>query len=106
MTFVCNAGPVIALAKIDRLSLLRELASSVLIPETVFHKVLAKPSLDASRIAWGHASRGFAGYSNFASALPAFFLRHAVSSTYGVHRRLSIPPSSLHRAIWMLASKR
>lgn len=51
MTFVCNAGPVIALAKIDRLSLLRELASSVLIPETVFHEVLAKPGLDASRIA-------------------------------------------------------
>lgn len=57
MTFVCNAGPVIALAKIDRLSLLRELASSVLIPETVFHEVLAKPSLDASRIL--SASRSF-----------------------------------------------
>ena len=57
MTFVCNAGPVIALAKIDRLSLLRELASSVLIPETVFHEVLAKPGLDASRIL--SASRSF-----------------------------------------------
>lgn len=57
MTFVCNAGPVIALAKIDRLSLLQELAGSVLIPETVFHEVLAKPGLDASRIVT--ASRSF-----------------------------------------------
>ena len=57
MTFVCNAGPVIALSKIDRLSLLRELASSVLIPEIVFHEVLAKPGSDASRILF--ASRSF-----------------------------------------------
>ena len=32
MTFVCNAGPVIALAKIDRLSLLRDLSDQVIIP--------------------------------------------------------------------------
>ena len=62
MTFVCNAGPVIALAKIDRLSLLRELSSSVLIPETVFHEVLAKPGLDASRIL--SASRSFLDVRN------------------------------------------
>jgi len=55
MTLVCNAGPVIALAKIDRLPLLRDLAATVLIPETVFHEVLAKPGLDASRI---HAASG------------------------------------------------
>ncbi|RYD69465.1 MAG: DUF3368 domain-containing protein, partial [Verrucomicrobiaceae bacterium] len=57
MTFVCNAGPVIAWAKIDRLSLLQDLAVSVLIPETVFHEVLAKPGPDSSRILT--ASRGF-----------------------------------------------
>ncbi len=50
MTFVCNAGPVIALAKIDRLSLLHQMASSVMIPETVFYEVLAKPGPDSSRI--------------------------------------------------------
>lgn len=33
MTFVCNAGPVIALAKIDRLALLRDLSDEVLIPD-------------------------------------------------------------------------
>lgn len=50
MTFVCDAGPIIALAKIDRLSLLNELASSVMIPEAVFYEVLAKPGSDSSRI--------------------------------------------------------
>lgn len=57
MTFVCNAGPVIALAKIDHLHLLRGLAGSVFIPETVFHEVLAKPGMDSSRIL--AASRDF-----------------------------------------------
>lgn len=57
MTFVCKGGPVIALAKIDRLLLLRDLSSSVLIPDVVFHEVLAKPGLDASRIL--SASRSF-----------------------------------------------
>ena len=50
MTFICNAGPVIALAKIDRLSLLSKLAESILIPATVFHETLAKPGADADRI--------------------------------------------------------
>jgi predicted nucleic acid-binding protein len=50
MTFVCNAGPVIALAKIDHLGLLRDLAKTVLIPETVFFEVLAKPGRDSNRI--------------------------------------------------------
>ena len=50
MTFVCNAGPVIALAKIDHLHLLRELANPVWIPDTVFHEVLAKPGPESSRI--------------------------------------------------------
>jgi len=50
MTFICNAGPIIALAKIDQLPLLRELADTLLIPTTVFHEMLAKPGADADRI--------------------------------------------------------
>jgi len=50
MTLVCNAGPIIALAKIDHLAVLSDLANSVLIPEAVFHEVLAKPGPDSSRI--------------------------------------------------------
>ncbi len=46
----CNAGPVIALAKINALTLLHHLAESVKIPETVLHEVLTKPGLDADRI--------------------------------------------------------
>ena len=57
MTIVCNAGPVIALAKIDHLPLLRDLADQILIPEPVFHEVLAKPGSDSSRIL--DASREF-----------------------------------------------
>lgn len=52
MTFVCNAGPVIALAKVDHLGLLRELADQVMIPERVLHEVLAKPGRDADRIVY------------------------------------------------------
>lgn len=52
---VCNAGPIIALAKIDQLLLLHRIAKSVFIPETVLYEVLAKPGLDADRII--HASR-------------------------------------------------
>jgi len=62
MTFICNAGPVIALAKIDRLALLRELAGTVVIPETVLHEVLAKPGKDASRIL--HATREYLAIQN------------------------------------------
>lgn len=57
MTFICNAGPIIALAKIDRLSLLSKLADSILIPATVFHETLAKPGADADRII--EASKSF-----------------------------------------------
>ncbi len=65
MTFVCNAGPVIALAKIDRLALLQDLSDLVVIPETVFHEVLAKPGPDTSRIL--EASRSFLNHCSKAS---------------------------------------
>lgn len=57
MIFVCNAGPVIALAKVDHLFLIRELSQSAWIPETVFYEVLAKPGLESSRIL--HATSDF-----------------------------------------------
>jgi len=50
MTLICNAGPIIALAKIDQLPLLEELADTVMIPTTVFHELLAKPGTDADHI--------------------------------------------------------
>jgi predicted nucleic acid-binding protein len=67
MTFVCNAGPVIALAKIDHLSLLRHLATHVIIPETVLHEVLAKPGPDSSLIL--EATRDFLMVRNPANTL-------------------------------------
>ena len=58
LNLVCNAGPVIALAKIDRLELLPKLGgASVSIPETVFHELLAKPGFETTRIL--HATRSF-----------------------------------------------
>ena len=57
MILVCNAGPVIALAKIDRLSLLEKVTNSVSIPEIVFHEILAKPGVENERIL--QATRGF-----------------------------------------------
>jgi predicted nucleic acid-binding protein len=50
MILVCNAGPVIALAKIDRLPLLQQLGTSVMVPETVCHEILAKPGIETKRI--------------------------------------------------------
>jgi len=62
MTFVCNAGPVIALAKIDHLGLLRDLANTAVIPETVVFEVLAKPGKDSTRIR--RATREFLSIQN------------------------------------------
>ena len=53
MKVVCNAGPLIALGKLGRLGLLRQLSSSVLIPPQVYQEVvvnglrLAAPDADA-----------------------------------------------------------
>lgn len=37
---ICNAGPLIALAMIDRLALLRDLYTRILVPEAVFREVV------------------------------------------------------------------
>jgi predicted nucleic acid-binding protein len=51
MNLVCNAGPIIALAKINQLPLLEQLGfSSVAIPQTVFYELLAKPGIETVRI--------------------------------------------------------
>jgi len=57
MILVCNAGPIIALAKIDCLTLLQQLGTSVSVPETVYHEILAKPGTETTRIL--QATRSF-----------------------------------------------
>ena len=42
MKVVANSGPIIALAKLGLLSLLRELYGNVIIPSTVYHEVVTK----------------------------------------------------------------
>jgi predicted nucleic acid-binding protein len=50
MKGVVDAGPVIALAKIDRIELLASLFQEAWVPETVVHEVLAKPGRETRRI--------------------------------------------------------
>lgn len=47
---VTDAGPLIALARVDALDLLRALFGRVLIPEAVKTECCAKPGMDADRI--------------------------------------------------------
>jgi predicted nucleic acid-binding protein len=55
--WVVNASPIIVLAKVDRLHLLRDLSKELLIPEVVATEVLAGPPSDPARHAlergWG-----------------------------------------------------
>ncbi len=69
MNFVCNAGPVIALAKIGRLDTLGQIGSQVWIPETVFRELLAKPGEETNRIL--AASRSFLRVCTPEIAIPA-----------------------------------
>ncbi len=39
-TVVCNSGPLIALAKLDRLDLLRKLWDTVCMTQSVYHEVV------------------------------------------------------------------
>jgi predicted nucleic acid-binding protein len=50
MIVVSDAGPLIALAKVDRLVLLRELFGEVLIPQTVQRELFAKHGAESARL--------------------------------------------------------
>ena len=50
MKVISNTGPIIGLAKIDKLSLLKELAEEVLIPPLVYRELLGKCGWESSRI--------------------------------------------------------
>ena len=50
MNVASNTGPLIALAKIDRLLVLERLFEKVLIPAVVPHKLLAKSGDEADRL--------------------------------------------------------
>ena len=50
MKVISNTGPIIGLAKIDKLSLLKELAEEILIPPLVYRELLGKCGWESSRI--------------------------------------------------------
>ena len=50
MKVISNTGPIIGLAKIDKLSLLKELSEEVLIPPLVYRELLGKCGWESSRI--------------------------------------------------------
>jgi predicted nucleic acid-binding protein len=50
MRLVADAGPLIALAKLDRLDVLKSLATETWLPTQVMYEVLAKPGVDAQRV--------------------------------------------------------
>ncbi len=60
MTVVSDTGPLIALAKVDRLSLLEQLFEHVFIPPIVHRELLAKSGTESARldIAFSGVRRG------------------------------------------------
>ena len=50
MSVVSNTGPLIALAKIDRLALLQQLFGEVFIPPVVHRELLGKAGAEANRL--------------------------------------------------------
>ena len=50
MIVVSDAGPLIALAKVDRLNVLQELSDEVYAPLAVHRELFAKPGSESSRL--------------------------------------------------------
>jgi predicted nucleic acid-binding protein len=50
MTIVTNTGPLIILAKIDQLDLLRQMFTSVAIPPAVHRELMAKSGIEVRRL--------------------------------------------------------
>lgn len=50
MKIISNTGPIIGLAKIDQLFLLKKIASEVLIPPMVYREILGKVGIESERI--------------------------------------------------------
>jgi len=50
MKIVSNTGPIIGLAEVDQLFLLKNLASEVLIPPMVYRELLGKVGIESDRI--------------------------------------------------------
>ena len=63
MAAVCDTGPLIALAKVERLSLLTPLFGEIFIPPSVYHELLAKSGPDV-----GHLQGALADFLQIASA--------------------------------------
>jgi predicted nucleic acid-binding protein len=57
MKIVSNTGPLIGLAKIDRLSILKDIASKIIIPPMVHRELLGKTGIESERI--DNALNGF-----------------------------------------------
>lgn len=52
MSLVSNTGPLVALAKVDRLDLLQKLAGQVYIPLAVQHELFAKTGAETARLSY------------------------------------------------------
>lgn len=50
MKIISNTGPIIGLAKIDQLFLLKKIPSEVLIPPMVYREILGKVGIESERI--------------------------------------------------------
>lgn len=68
-TWVVNASPIIALAKVGQLDLLRDLSKELLIPEAVVAEILAGPPSDLARLALEHGWGTTVGASHISSDL-------------------------------------
>ncbi|MBC8254138.1 MAG: hypothetical protein H8E35_08915, partial [Ardenticatenia bacterium] len=68
MTVVSDTGPLIALAKVDRLSLFEQLFEHVFIPPAVHRELLAKSGPESARL--DNALSGFIEVTQVSSLAP------------------------------------